>query len=93
MELQINKDYKITTDKLNFILNKRYKKEDGSVGFKIIGYFGTINNAMKSIVNNVTLQSDATEFQTLCDQVDAIKKDIDAIDFKRDWIESNKEDK
>lgn len=81
MELQINADYKVTSDAYNYILNERYTKRNKETAYKVVGYHSTLNSALKQIVNSVLLESDADNFKTLCDKLDSIKRDIDAIDY------------
>lgn len=81
MKYKINEDYNLTTDKYNYIVNKRYKKQDGGSAFKIDSYHSTINSALKSIADNSVLQSDVSDLQKLCDKLDSLKRDIDDMEF------------
>lgn len=81
MKYKINEDYHLTTDKYNYIVNKRYKKQGGGTSFKIDGYHSTINSALKAIADNVVLQSDISDLRKLCDKLDGLKRDIDAMEF------------
>lgn len=61
-EVFIGSDYKLTSDKLNIIVNKRYDKKDkeGNVigeGWKNIGFYGNVEKALVALLNKEINQS------------------------------------
>jgi len=81
MEIMIGKDYKITSDTLNVILNKRYDQKDkeGNVNgeaFKIIGYYSTIHSACNALIEKEIKDSDVISIDGLKKHVAGVKEQI-----------------
>ena len=70
-----------TSDTYNYILNERYTKRNKETAYKVVGYHSTLNSALKQITNSVLLESDADNFKTLCEKLNGIKRDKDAINY------------
>ena len=78
MEIQINKNYKLTSDELNVILCKKvnHKKENAkSACWKNIGYYQKMEHALDRLVDGKICESDATSF-------DALKLEIAKLRFE-----------
>lgn len=75
MNIQINEDYKLISDKYNVILQERYEKEDkqrnktGEFDFKDIGYYSTIEQDLKGFVKKATLNSKASNLKELTEEI------------------------
>ncbi|MGK3722370.1 hypothetical protein ACSLFS_25185 [Priestia megaterium] len=65
MEIMVGQNYKVTSDALNIILNKKYLKKDKQgnvtteVGFKQIGYYTTLDGAFNALIEKEIKRSDA----------------------------------
>jgi len=81
MEIMIGKGYKLTSDTLNVILNKRYdqKNKEGNVtgeAFKTIGYYSTIHSACNALIEKEIKDSDAISLDGLKKHVEDVKEQI-----------------
>lgn len=82
MEIMVGQNYKITSDALNIILNKKYLKKDkqGNVttegGFKQIGYYTTLDGAFNALIEKEIKRSDAISLDELKKHVESIKEGI-----------------
>ena len=64
--IQILDDYRITSDKMNIVLQEKYEKKDGAgkkakttgeIGWRDAGYFGRFDVLAKSLVNKEIIKS------------------------------------
>jgi len=82
MEIMVGQNYKITSDALNIILNKKYFKKDkeGNIteeeAFKQIGYYNTLNVALNALIEKEIKGSDAISLDELQKHVEGVKEDI-----------------
>ncbi|MDO6851067.1 hypothetical protein Q4S57_24460 [Priestia megaterium] len=64
MEIMVGQNYKITSDALNIVLNKKYFKKDkeGNVttdeAFKQIGYYNSLHSALEALIEKEIKGSD-----------------------------------
>ena len=71
MEIMVGQNYKITSDALNIILNKKYLKKDkeGNVteeeAFKQIGYYNSLHSAFNALIEKEIKGSDAISLDGL----------------------------
>lgn len=74
MEIILNEDYKITSDPLNVVVQRRTTDADGNKtdNFKPLAYCGTLQQACKFIVEKEIKVSEATSFQMLIDVIEGI---------------------
>lgn len=84
MELNIGTDYKIVTDSRNFIVQKMKitqagiftKLENiGNVSYEDLGYYRTLNFALKSIGNQIML--DNADLQVIIQKLAELNETID----------------
>jgi hypothetical protein len=69
-EVWIGDDIKITTDKLNVIVNQRYDKQDkdGNLigdGFKILGFYPNLEKALVALLHKQILVSHVNSVEEL----------------------------
>lgn len=82
MEIAIGKDYVITSDAYNVILNKRYDKKDkagndlGEEALKQIGYYPNLIKACTALLNKEIKQSDAKSVDELFQYIDKCTNEI-----------------
>ncbi|MCA4157670.1 hypothetical protein [Priestia megaterium] len=82
MEIMVGQSYKITSDPLNIVLNKKYFKKDkeGNVttdeAFKQIGYYNSLHSALEALIEKEIKGSDAISLDGLKKHVDVVKEDI-----------------
>lgn len=82
MEILIGKEYKITADQLNIILNKRYVQKDKDQNivdenaFKVIGYYPNIESACSGLLTKGLHESDAKTVEELKSFMLTMKKQI-----------------
>lgn len=82
MNVQINEDYKLVSDKYNVILQEKYEKEDkqrnktGKFDYKDIGYYPNVEQALKGFVRKATLNSKASNLKDLTEEIKALHDTI-----------------
>lgn len=82
MNIQINEEYKLVSDKYNVILQERYEKEDkqrnktGEFDYKDIGYYPNVEKALQGLVRKVTLNSKSTSLKELTEEIKALHDTI-----------------
>ncbi|MGG0554862.1 hypothetical protein ABEY55_20015 [Priestia aryabhattai] len=82
MEIMVGQNYKITSDALNIILNKKYFKKDkeGNLteeeAFKQIGYYNTLDGAFNALIEKEIKGSDAISLDELKKHVVSVKEYI-----------------
>lgn len=85
MKLDIGK-FNITSDDKNVTVHERYTKKDGEEGLKFVGYYSTLQGALRGLLKNVINRSDAESVNELLSEIDRheehIEYLIDSGDFK-----------
>jgi hypothetical protein len=82
MEILIGKEYKITADPLNIILNKRYVQKDKDQNivdenaFKVIGYYPDLESACVGLLRKSIHDSDAGHLNELIGFIRQMERDI-----------------
>lgn len=98
MEFQVTKNYRITTQALNVVINKRYEKEKdgvktGEIGYKKDGFYPNLEQACVGILNKEIIDCDVTTVEDLKvfiqNAVMDIRKSTKGIKLK---LEKEKED-
>ncbi len=89
IDMQV-KDYRITSDNSQIVVNKLRRDEEGNVrktkeeedSLAFVGYYGTLEHALNGIVRDYTLSDEVTiktiqEYRKACDDiVTAFKNEI-----------------
>lgn len=85
MNIQITDNYRITSDKLNIILQEKYEKRDGKgknatptgeFNYQNVGYFGNLDHLVKRLVEKEIYNSDAESLHSVVDQIDELTKQM-----------------
>lgn len=83
MDIKIDKDFSLKSDLRNVILVKTYTGKSGEAKGKIqeepIGYYATIQQALKSYLKIKINLSDATTIQEILDDIAKIEKTIEEV--------------
>lgn len=96
IDIRINSEYKLTSDAMNVILNKRYmsdpsrSKQPDAVSeekWKEIGYYPTIERALNDLVDKSVRSSEATTLSALHSEITLLRRDIDVL-MKSEGISS-----
>lgn len=74
MEIILNDDYKLTSDPLNIVVQRRTTDANGNKteNFKPLAYCGTLQQACKFIVEKEIKVSEAASFHALIDVIEDI---------------------
>ncbi len=75
----IGKDYKIETDKLNVTLSKGHISKKGVESWYEIGYFSSIQNALKHLVNLEVQETGLKDIRTVIAKIEELYKLIASI--------------
>lgn len=91
MNIQIGTEYRITSDALNVVVNKRYEMKPkegqtvGELGWKAISFHPNMVQACQYILNKQLLDSEAENIEQLLSVIKRTQKDIEAaVQFQRD---------
>ncbi|AFE86271.1 hypothetical protein PBC1_035 [Bacillus phage PBC1] len=84
INIQINEDVKLTSDKagMNVQIEERiYKKDDIGLiepteNFKVVGYYGSVPHAIKGLIKRGLNKSEASSFEGLISDMERIEKEI-----------------
>ena len=83
MDIKIDKDYKIKSDERNIILVKVQKQKDGKNKGQLVesgvGYFGTVQEALKDYLRIRTNTSAATSIKQLLQEIKNAEKTIEEV--------------
>lgn len=87
LELQLDETYKLTSDKLNWILEKyeevidlKSKQPTGEFKYKTVGFFGlNISHALKRYVTETLRSEDNTDAHKLIDKLNELNLNIDKV--------------
>ena len=76
----IGKKYKIESDPMNVILFKKAKsKKPGTVTWATVGFYATVPNALKALVNLGVKETELTDLMTICAKLDELHKLIEEV--------------
>lgn len=82
MEIQINNQFKLTSDPLNIVLEESYEKKKENennpieIGWRKVGFFGTIESACLDILKRSIKKSDADTLSGLLKIIENVEKNI-----------------
>ena len=78
MEIKLNKEYVITSDKYQYILQKDTGNVDkkGNPVRNVVGYYGNLNHLIRQLLELKVRTSDVKNFTDLRDKLDAFAEDI-----------------
>ena len=83
LDIQIDKDYKITSDPRNFMLQRRTVpkegKEKGKANWSTLSYHGTIESVLRAYKTLNIKESDATSIAMLLNEIEKIDKTINKV--------------
>lgn len=75
--MQINENYRIEADDLNYILLKIYQKKDETYDYKPIGYYANMQQALIGMVNRDLRETTGfLEYKMIMNRLDELEKDI-----------------
>jgi hypothetical protein len=79
--VQINRNYKIESDSLNFILSRREvsKNSPDKECWRTVGYYSTCENALKDLVDMEIKGTGLKDFETVVLKIQGIKELIDSL--------------
>lgn len=85
--MKINEEYNLTSDSLNWILQKRFekKKKEGEedspteYGWRDIAYFPDYHMALRNIVDREIRGTGITDFETVIKKIDELKETINKL--------------
>lgn len=79
----INDRYKLESDGQQVILLKRNLKQDGTYSiYKNIGYFGSIDKALKKMVKHEILETELKDIETINNKINELYKLVSKINLK-----------
>jgi hypothetical protein len=81
MKIQVEDKLFVESDERQFLIKEYNGKfdEKGKEGYKVLGYFSTLNQAVKHLIKLEFMGSTADTFQGLIDDVTRIEKKIEGI--------------
>jgi hypothetical protein len=82
MKIQVEDKLFIESDGMQFILKKyngQFDKKTGNELFKSLGYFATLQQAVKFLVRKKVMESEATTVQELLHELERIEKEIETL--------------
>lgn len=87
--MKINEEYNLTSDSLNWILQKRFekKKKEGEenkpteYGFKDIGYYPNPKMALKDMLDREIRGTGIEDFKTVIEKIDELKETINNLNI------------
>ena len=79
----INDRYKIVSDDLNIVLQRRNLKENGEYSNYVnIGYFTDLKAALQSFAKREILSTELKDFETVCNKIDELMHLIRNLEVK-----------
>ncbi|MGE6379899.1 hypothetical protein [Peribacillus muralis] len=80
MKVQIENEFYLESDDKQFIIKEYIGKQDkeGNERFKVYGYFGSIQQALKKFLSMKVMQSNAVTLSQLVEDVKRIEQYIDS---------------
>lgn len=81
MKIQIEDKLYLESDDRQFVLKEYNGKFDdkGNEGYKPLGYFGKVEQALKYVVKLNVMKSDATSIKELIEDVERIETKIESL--------------
>lgn len=84
IRLDINNKYCITSDERQFIVNQKgiagkESKNPGVETLRPVGYFGTLSQCLKFLVNKQVLDSDCRSFKDVVSLIQKLNEEIDQV--------------
>ena len=82
MKIEINDKYRIQSDSVQImviqksVISKPGSKHKGEESTATLGYFRTVQQAFKFLLQQQILDSDATSFEELIEEVERIEKEL-----------------
>lgn len=85
MFIQLTDTYRITSDKLNIILEEKFEKRDGKgknapltgeFDYRPIAYFRELKHLADSLIKREIINSDVTDLYDIVYKVDELRNDI-----------------
>lgn len=85
MNIQLTDTYRITSDKLNIILEEKFEKRDGKgknaqltgeFDYRPIAYFRELEHLANSVVKREIINSDATNLYDIVHKIEDLKEEI-----------------
>lgn len=90
MKIKVDENTYVESDGMQFIVKrysgKTYTNKDGKEheNYRVLGYYGTIEQLMNGLINKKTLESKATTFKELLQEMHNIKSEIKELLTKGD---------
>jgi hypothetical protein len=81
MKIQVEDKLFVESDGMQFMLKQYNGKldEKGNEGYKVLGYFSTLAQAVKHLIKLECMASTAETFQQLLEDVARLEKKIDGV--------------
>ena len=75
--MQINSNWKVESDDMNVILYKKFiNKKKGEDDWKAVGYYSTVANALRALVEMGIKGTGMVDLQTIVNKIEEVHKDI-----------------
>ena len=87
MEIQIDKNYKITARPLNIELNKLTKMKNGDTGWAVVGYYQKMEHVLDRLVDEKIYESGAVSFEALKLEIAKLRFEVVSAFAKEGGIE------
>ncbi len=76
----IGKKWKIESDSMNVILFKKAKsKKPGTVTWATVGFYATVPNALKALVNHGVKETELTDLMTISAKLEELHRLIEEV--------------
>lgn len=82
MKIQIEDKLFIESDDMQFIVKQysgKFDKKTEKETYKVLGYFGTLKQAVKFLIKKECMESTATTFQQMFDELERIENKYDEL--------------
>lgn len=81
MKIKVEENLFIESDGMQFLLKQYSGKvdKDNRETYKTLGYFGTVNALLKSLLQKKILNSNVTTIKELLERVKQIEKELDEL--------------
>jgi hypothetical protein len=83
--VQINRNYRLESDSLNVILNKREvsKKSPGNEHWRTVGYYSTCESALKALVDIEIKGTGLKGLEIVVSKIQELKQTIDGVNLRK----------
>jgi len=83
MIFDINEDYRVRTDSLNYILEERItitkrETEEEVPGWKILGFYGSVPMALRALPGVIVMRPETTTFLELLTRFESVMRALQA---------------